>query len=332
MTFDQIINNLKNKVYHPIYFLMGEEPYFIDEISGYIADNVLSESEKGFNQTILYGRDIDVDTIISEAKRFPMMSNHQVLMIKEAQDIKNLDDLLPYVQNPLKSTILVMCYKYKVLDRRKKITKEIEKAGVVFESKKLYENRVQSWVANHLKTKGYDIDPRALMLLTEYIGNEISKIANELDKLMVNLEKGTQINVSHIELNIGISKDFNRFELQKAIGAKNFMKANQIVNYFSSNTSSHPIVVTLSSLFMYFSKVLMYHYITDKSKNNVAAVLEVNPYFVRDYELAARNYGVQKLNQIVAFLKETDLKSKGVGNSTTDGGELLKELVYKIMH
>ena len=332
MTFDQIIADLNNKVYFPFYFLMGEEPYFIDEISNCILNTVLDETEQEFNQTVLYGRDVDVDTIISEAKRFPMMANHQVLVIKEAQVIKNIEDLLSYVQNFLPSTILVICYKYKTLDRRKKAAKLFEKHGVLFESKKLYDNHVQAWITRHLKQMGYKIDPGALVLLTEYLGSEISKIANELEKLIVNLEDQAIIDTSIVESNIGISKDYNRFELQKAIGNRNVIKANRVINYFESNPSSNPLVLTLSSLYGYFAKVLSYHFVKDKSKNNVAAHLQVHPYFVRDYEIAARNYGVKKLCRIMSSLREADLRSKGVNNSTVTGGELLKELLYKIMH
>jgi len=332
MTFDQIISDIKNKVFHPFYFLMGEEPYFIDEITNCIVDNVLDETEKEFNQTILYGRDTDVDTIISEAKRFPMMASHQLVIIKEAQTLKNIENLASYIEHPLVSTILVICYKYKTVDGRKKFAKTLQKHGVLFESKKMYENNVQGWIGKYLKERNYQVNPKGSILLTENLGTDLGKIANELEKLMVNLPEGTEINASHIETNIGISKDYNRFELQNALGSKNVLKANKIVNHFSIDQKNHPNIFTLSSLFIYFSKVLSYHFIVDKTRNNVAALLQVHPYFVGDYETAARNYNVPKLRRVISDLREADMRSKGVGNSTTSEGELLKELVYKIMH
>jgi len=351
MTFEQILSDLKNKVYHPIYFLMGEEPYFIDVITDYIAGNVLDESEKEFNQTILYGRDTDVLTIISQAKRFPMMASHQVVIIKEAQSIRNIEDLLPYIENPLKSTLLVICYKYKTLDKRKKFTKEVGKNSILFEAKKLYENQIQKWINVYLKEKGYQINPKASLLLTEFLGTELSKIANELEKLMLNIPpppraeaalagEGPESNGSdlltitaeHIEENIGISKDFNNFELHNALGTCNILKANQIINYFAANPKNNPLIVTISLLYSFFSKTLSYHHIKDKSKNNVASLLKISPYFVRDYDMAAKQYDVSKLTSIISLLRECDTKSKGLDNATTTDGELLKELVYKIMH
>ena len=332
LTFEQIISDLKNKVYHPVYFLTGEEPYFIDEISDYIAEHVLDETEKEFNQTVLYGRDIDVDGIISEAKRFPMMANHQVVIIKEAQTIKNIENLAPYLEQPLRSTLLVICYKYKKLDGRKKFTKDVAKNGVLFESRKLYENKVQGWIAAHLKEDGYKITPPALVMLTEYLGSDLGTIANELEKLMVNIPKGSEIDADNVEANIGISKEFNRFELQKALGTKNVAKANQIINYFASNPNSNPAVLTISSLVSYFSKLVLYHKLPDKSKNNVASMLKVNPYFVGEYEIAARNYQPEQLLGVIENLRVYDMRSKGVENVSVTGDELVKELVYKILH
>ena len=338
MTFEQILSDLKNKVYHPVYFLMGEEPYFIDVVTDYIAENILDESEKGFNQTILYGRDTDALTIISQAKRFPMMANHQVVIIKEAQSIRNIEDLLPYIKNPLKSTLLVICYKYKTLDKRKKFTKEVGENAILFESKKLYENQIQSWINIYLKEKGYQINPKASLLLTEFLGTDLSKIANELEKLMLNIPAESNgsalltITAEHIEENIGISKDFNNFELHNALGTRNILKANQIINYFAANPKNNPLVVTISLLYSFFSKTFAYHHIKDKSKNNVASMLKINPFFVKDYDIAAKNYNINKLTSVISHLREYDTKSKGLDNATTTDGELLKELVYKIMH
>jgi len=332
MKFEQIISELKNKVYHPIYVLMGEEPFFIDQISDYIEENVLDESEKSFNLTISYGKDTDVHTLISYAKRFPMMANHQVIIIKEAQNLDKIDEFLSYIENPLKSTILVICYKYKTLDKRKTFTKSITKHGVLFESNKLYDNQLPDWIANYVKQKGYTISPKAAILLSEYLGADLSRIVNELGKVMLNVPPKTEISAEHIEQNIGISKDFNVFELQKAIGIKDVFKANQIIAYFASNQKDNPLVVTISNFYQFFSKILIYHSLSDKSRNTVAAALSINPFFVNDYQTAAKSYNPGKLIAIIGYLREYDLKSKGIDNVSATEGELLKELLYKIMH
>lgn len=332
MKFEQIITDLKNKVYYPVYVLMGEEPFFIDQVSNYIEENVLDESEKSFNLTISYGRDTDVQTLISYAKRFPMMANHQVIIVKEAQNLDKIDDFQNYVENPLKSTILVLCYKYKSLDKRKAFTKSVVKHGVLLESDKLYDNQLPDWITNFLKQKGYAISPKAAVLLSEYLGADLSRIVNELGKLMLNVLPGTEISAEHIEKNIGISKDFNVFELQKAIGTKNILKANQIIAYFAANPKDNPLVVTLANFYQFFSKILIFHSLSDKSKNNVASALSINPFFVNDYQVAAKNYNLKKLIEIIGYLREYDLKSKGIDNISADDGELLKELLYKILH
>ncbi|MCK5028703.1 MAG: DNA polymerase III subunit delta [Bacteroidales bacterium] len=334
MNFDQIFTDLKNKIYKPIYFLSGEEPYFIDLLTKYINDNVLTEAEKSFNQTILYGKDTEIHTVINSAKRFPMMANHQVIIVKEAQNIKNIEELIHYANAPLKSTLLVINYKYKTLDKRKKLYKVINEVGVLFESKKLYDNEVPGWVNGYLKSKNKTIDPGAGMLLNEYLGNDLSKIANELDKLIITLPDGEHnINTNHIERNIGISKDYNNFELHKALTQKNVLKANRIVNYFSQNPKNNPFTLTISTLYHFYSKVLAYHFLKNKNdRRNVAATLKVNPYFIGDYEKAAKQYNPKKTVEIISMLREYDLKSKGFNNVSTSQGELLKELVYRILH
>lgn len=332
MKFEAIIKELKNKIYKPIYFLHGDEPYFIDLITSYIADNVLEDSEKSFNQTVVYGKDSVVEDIDNAAKRFPMMSNHQVIIVKEAQDLKKIENLVYYAQNPLKSTILVINYKYKKLAKNKKLYKAIDKNGVIFESKKLYDNQIPAWINNYLKEQNYTINPKASVLLTEFLGNDLSKISNELDKLIITLPKGTEIKAEHIEENIGFSKDFNNFELQNAIKERNVLKANRIIDYFGKNQKDNPIILTIISLFFYFSKVLSYHYLKDKSRNNAASVLKVNPFFVKDYEISAKKYSKAKLISIISILREYDMKSKGLDNATTSPGDLLKEMMFKILH
>jgi DNA polymerase-3 subunit delta len=333
ITYEEIISDLKNRIFKPVYFLAGEEPYYIDLITSYIEDKVLPEAEKAFNQIIMYGDDTNIPSIIDTARRFPMMANHQVVIIKEAQTLKKIDDLLIYLEKPLLSTILVFSYKYKTLDKRTKFYKTLESHGVYFESVRIRDYLIPAWIERYLMTKGIKTDPNASAMLTEYLGTDLHKIVNELDKLLITLPEGKPvITTSLIEKNIGISKDYNNFELQKAIGEKNILKANMIIHYFANNPKDNPITLSIASLFGYFSKLLTYHYITDKSKNNVAAVLKVNPYFVKDYEVAASKYNVSKTVQIISLLRTYDMKSKGFGDAGTDPGDLMKELVYRILH
>lgn len=349
MEFNTIMSELKKKVYRPVYFLMGDEPYFIDIISDYIENNVLDESEKEFNQSVLYGRDINAADVFGAAKRFPMMSEYQVLIVKEAQNIKDLvgrekdkesekqkvkvqSPFEAYLENPQKSTILVICYKYKTVDGRTALAKLIDKHAALFESKKIYDNKVPDWINNYLMGKEYTVGPKASALLTEYLGNNLGKISNELDKLMINLPPKSEITLDHIQTNIGISKDYNVFELQTAIGKKDVLKANRIINYFAANEKENPMVVIVASLYGFFCKLLSYHFVADKSKASVAAALGVNPFFVSDYERAAKSFSVAKLKSIFSYLRDYDLKSKGVENGSANEGELLKELVFKILH
>tara|TARA_R110002153_G_scaffold158858_17_gene310920 strand:- start:1435 stop:2370 length:936 start_codon:yes stop_codon:yes gene_type:complete len=311
---------------------MGEEPYYIDKISDYIEDNVLDESEKGFNQQVMYGRDATIEDIISAAKRYPMMAERQVLIVKEAQDLsKNIENLVSYAENPQPTTVLVLNYKYKKLDKRKKLYKAIAKSGLVYESKKLYENQVSDWIRRVLSGKGYQIEPKASLMLVEFLGTDLSKISNELDKLMIILPKETIINDKHIEDNIGISKDFNNFELKKAIGEKNILKANRIINYFSENPKNNPTVMTISLLNSFFTQLLLFHGLQDKSKAAVAKALGINIYFVEETFLASRNYPMRKVAQVISFLRDADVKSKGVGANQTHE-DILKELLFKILH
>lgn len=333
MTYDKILTDLQNKKFSPVYFLAGDEPYFIDRISDFIEANVLTEEEKAFNQSVLYGKDLDVAAVINAAKRFPMMSSHQVIIVKEAQNIKDIESLIFYTENPLNSTILVINYKYNTLDKRKKLYLSIQNKGIYFESKRLYEDKIPGWISSYLSEKNITIDPGSAMLLVEFLGSDLGKIANELDKLLITLPPGEKrINSTHIEKNVGISKDYNNFELNKALGQKNVLKANRIVNYFAKNQKDNPMAVTMSMLYSYFSKVMLYHFVKDKTRKNVAETLKVNPFFVTDYEIAARNYNTAKVFQIIGLLREYDLKSKGFGNVSTENGELLRELVYKILH
>lgn len=333
MKHNDILKDLKNKVYHPIYFLSGEEPFYIDLISNFIEKNVLDEAEKEFNQQIIYGKDTDISTVIGAAKRYPMMANHNVVIVKEAQHlVKQIDQLDSYLNNPTKSTILVFCYKYKTLDGRKGITKKLSKKSVFFESKPIYENQVPDWINSYLKEKNYTINPKASFLIAEFLGTDLSKIANELEKLTINIPEGTEINAEMVEKNIGISKDFNMFELNKAIGSKDILKANKIINHFAKNEKEHPIQATIAVLYMFFTAILKYHYTKDKNPRNIAAALKVSPFFVKEYQLAAQNYNIRKAVKVIEYIREYDLKSKGVNNISASSGELTKELVFKILH
>ena len=314
---NQIVSDIKDGNIKPIYFLMGEEPYYIDKISEYIEKNVLAEEEKGFNQMVLYGRDVSIDDIISNAKRYPMMAERQVVIIKEAQDLsRTIENLIAYVEKPQPSTVLVVCYKYKSLDKRKK----------------LYENQVGDWIRRVLSGKDYHIEPKATLMLVEFLGTDLSKINNELEKLMIILPKGSTITATSIEENIGISKDFNNFELRKAVGEKRIVKASQIINYFGQNPKSNPLVMTISLLNSFFTQLLIYHGLSNKSKGNVAKALRINPYFVDDYQNASRNYPMRKVSQVISLLRDADVKSKGVGAANISHSDILKELLFKVMH
>ncbi|MCB4797572.1 DNA polymerase III subunit delta [Neotamlana laminarinivorans] len=328
-----LVTDIKNRQLKPIYFLMGEEPYYIDKISDFIEKTILTEEERGFNQMVLYGRDVTVEDIVSNAKRFPMMSEYQVVIVKEAQDLsRNIEKLSSYAQNPQPTTILVVNYKYKKIDKRKSLYKTLKKTGVIFESKKLYENQVADWIRRVLSPKKYAITPKAAQMLVEFLGTDLSKINNELEKLQIILPKGTEITPTHIEENIGISKDYNNFELRKAVGERNIKKAYSIVNYFANNPKDNPMIVTVALLFNFFSQLLYFHGLSDKSPRNVASALKINPYFVNEYIAAARNYPMRKVSAIVGVLREFDVKSKGVNANAVPQGDLLKELLFKIFN
>lgn len=324
-----IINDIRKGNIAPVYFLMGEESYFIDLISKYIETSILTEEEKGFNQTVWYGRDIGMDEIISYAKRYPLMAEKQVIIIKEAQHLaRQIDSLQSYLDNPMPTTVLVFCYKYKTLDKRKKFTKTLAKKAVLFESKKLYENQVPNWMQSVIKANGNTISAKASYMLVEFLGTDLSNIKNELDKLQLIVPKGAEITPQHIEENIGISKDFNNFELQDAIGTKNYQKAFQIIQHFSQDSSGNPFVLTLSLMHNFFTRLLKYHALDNKSQ--APRVLGVSPYFINQYSDAARVYPIRRVSAILADLRELDMMSKGVGASNLAHQDLLKELLIRV--
>lgn len=329
----KITKDIKERNFKPVYFFMGEEPYYIDKLTEFIEENVLEEHERDFNQTVLYGRDVSIEDVIGNAKRFPMMADYQVVIVREAQELaRSIEKLEAYVKNPQTTTILVFAYKYKTLDKRKSLTKEIIKNGVVFESKKLYENQVGDWIKRVLSGQGYGIEPKAAAMLVEFLGTDLSKISNELDKLKIILPKGHTISAKDIEENIGISKDYNVFELRKAIGEGNQLKAYKIIEYFSQNPKDNPLVLTTGQVFSFFSQLLQYHGLKDKSKANVAKVLKVNPFFVSDYEVAFRRYPMKKVSAIVAKLRDIDVKGKGVGANSVTDYDLMKEMLIFIFN
>jgi len=324
----EIVSAIKAKEIQPIYFLMGDEPYYIDKIADFISSNVLTEEERGFNQMVVYGRDTSLEEVVSHAKRFPMMADHQVVIVKEAQHLsRTIEQLVSYVENPQPTTVLVFCYKYKKLDKRKKLHRAILKTGVLFESKKLYENQVADWIRKVLSGRGYTIAPKSSAMLVEYLGTDLSKVNNELEKLYLSIEKGQEITPELIEKHIGISKDYNNFELKKAIAEHNLSKASRIVHYFSQNPKDNPFVVTVTLLHTFFTQLLQYHGLKDQSPKAVAQTLRINPYFVGEYQVAARNYPMKKVSKIISGLRDLDLKGKGLGAQNISHDNLLKELL-----
>ena len=353
MTFEQIIKELKAEKYYSVYFLQGEEPYFIDCISDFIEKSVLNESEKTFDQIVVYGRDVSKETVVGLAKGFPMIAQKRVVIVKEAQNINNLtgskskilnppEDLLEkYLKNPTPSTILVFCYKYKTLDQRTALYKAFEKAGIVFKSEKLKDYKVAAWISDYVKSCDYNIAQTSAILLSEYLGNDLSKICNEVQKLFIGLPKGSTINNDIIEQHIGISKDYNVFELQNAIGKRDLLKINRIINYYAANSKENPIQMVIPMLFKYFVKILIYHRLKDKkdkdkqppSQESICKALGINPYYLKDYADAAKNYSGGKIVDNIHILREYDMRSKGYGTAgNLSDGDLYKELIFRLMY
>lgn len=335
-TYDVILRDLKNKIVHPIYLLEGEEPYFIDLVSDYIENNLLPEAERSFNQTVLYGKDTTINEIRQRAMNYPMFSNYQVLIVKEAQMLRKWEELLKYVEKPVKSTILVLCHRYENFDKRTKVGKLLKESPdcVLMTTKKLREDQVPDWINQYLEDRNFRINHHAAALLVEYVGNELSRVANELEKLILNVATGKEISSDDIEKNIGISKEYNVFELSKALGLKDVLKANRIVNYFKANPKSNPLVLTIGSLYGYFSKIYLMHQAKPKSDSEIVTVLGIKPFsfVINEYKTAARNYSPKKTEQVIALLQDYDLRSKGVNDTGSEEAALLKEMVYKILH
>lgn len=335
LTYEEIMRGIRSKQFAPVYVFQGEEPYYIDLLTDCLIEHALDDSERDFNQTIVYGAETDVATVITAAKRFPMMAARQLVVVKEAKGLKNIDNLHHYVQNPNPSTVLVISYKYDKLDGRKKLALAVKETGVIFESKRVYENKLPAFIASYLQDRGFVIDAKSAQMIADYLGADLSKIANELDKLCIAMSAAIQKRVTPelIEENIGISKDFNNYELQSAIARRDILKANRIVHYFDRNPRDNPIIVTLTVLFGFFSNLMICHFEKDKSEANLMKVLGLRFNFqFADYQSAMRIYNAFKTMEIISLIRQFDARSKGVDNSSASQGELLKELVFKITH
>ena len=334
VTFEQIVTEIKARKYRPVYLFMGDEPYYIDELTDMLTETVLPEEERDFNQSILYGMETNVTAVITMARSYPMMSDHQLIVIKEAQNLSKIEELEVYVKNPLKSTILVLNYKGGSLDKRKKLYAEIDKMGAIFESKKIPEYKIPAFITSYILSKGLSIDQKSAQMLSDYLGNDLSKLTNEIAKLLIAIPPGQmRITADLIEENIGISKDFNNFELLNAIINKNIFKVNQIADYFEKNPKNNPMIMTMSVLFNFFSNLMICYWAKNKTEQGLATELGLrNPYQAKDYVIALKNYNAFKCMEIIGLLRIYDAKSKGVDNNSAPDGELLKELLYKITH
>lgn len=330
--FESIRKDIQNKKFQPIYFLFGDEPYFIDELTKELQKNVLTEDEKAFNEHIFYGNEIQMADIVLQARQFPMMSEYQLIVIKEAQNLKKqLDALSSYVAEPLTSTILVFNYKYGKPDGRNATVKALKKKAVFAESKKLYDNQIPDYIEKVASSKNFKLDPKAKFLLAESIGEDLSRIHNEIDKLKIILKDETLITPELVEKHIGFSKDFNNFELTKALSQGEIKRCFDIIHYFGQNPKDNSIFATLTVLFNFFTKVMLYHTLKSKDNANVASVLKINPFFVKEYQDASRLYPLKKVTKIISYLREADIKAKGVGASGNVSQEdLMRELLYKI--
>jgi DNA polymerase III subunit delta len=331
MTFESLMKDLNAGKYHPIYYLFGEEPYFIDQVSDFIEKNALMEAEKSFNQVILYGKETEFKTIVDEARQFPMMASRRVIIVKEAQEMKTLPELISYIEKPSPSSILVLCHKYKKLDKRTKIAKILDEKAVVFESKKMYDNQVAPWIREFLKSKGLNTETGVPDIIAEYLGADLSKISNELNKMLLNFTSHKTITLIDVKEQIGISKDFDVFELQRVLGEKNFVKAAMIINYFKENPTANPAVMVISSLFTYFNKVMIAKSHASLSDQDLSRQTGVNPFFLKEYRNAAKNYSMSQLIKIFRVLKTADKNSKGIESRRSDDGAIFKDILIGCM-
>jgi DNA polymerase III subunit delta len=336
-TASEVLKDLKKKVFSPLYLLHGDEPFYIDKVSDFIEENALSPTDRSFNQFVFFGKDLSIPALLSHAKRFPMMAERQLIMVKEAQGLQGIEQkemqlaLENYAKNPLSSTILVLVFKAGA-DERKTWVKAFDKTGVMMPSKKMYDNKIPDWILEYCHEKGLKISRKAVEMLCENVGNDLKRLSSEIDKIMLNLRIDEEINAQVVEKFVGISKEYNYFEFQKAIINRDIMRANQIVNFFGANPKDNPLAPIVILLYNFFSKVLLTHATNDKSERNLAVVLGVNPFFTKDYGLAARNYNLAKVVQIIGDIKKLDLKSKGIESGSLSDGEALREMTFRILH
>jgi DNA polymerase-3 subunit delta len=335
----KILTDLQARKFAPVYFLQGEEPYYIDLISDYIQERTLQEHEKSFNQVVVYGKDVTIANILTHARRFPMMADRQVVIVKEAQDILDLNKeigaklLLDYLGKAVPSTVLVFAHKYKSLDKRKELGKKIDKLSVSLTTKKLYDNQLPDFVSDFVKSKKTSIEPNAVQAFCEFVGNDLNRLANEINKVILTLPAGQTITLDHVMNQVGISKEYNIFELQKAIVNNDTLLVAKIVNYFESNTKKNPIIPVVAFLFSFYSKLLASSAATDKSEKGLVSLLKISPFAARDYVTALRRIGDQnRIIRSISDLKEADLKLKGVNNGTESDGQIFRELMWKLMH
>lgn len=341
MTFEEILHDIRAGRFAPVYFLQGEEPFFIDKIEGEIEQRALPEAEKGFNQTILYGKDTDAISLLDVLRRYPMMSERQVVILREAQEMKGLADLLSYIENPMPTTLFVISHKYKKVDGNTKLGKALKAKSLVFESKKLYDNQVADWVTGYCRSRNLSIEPPAAALLAEYLGTDLAKITNEVDKLALNLPAGATVNAAHVQEYVGISKEYNVFELQKALAARDLPKIARIEQHFRANIRRNPLIPTLNSLYAFFSKVYALHFLKDKPDQELVKALDLrSEWFLKDYKAALRSFTLPQTEAVLGLLREYDLRSKGVDiqrpapefNDSTEEEDLLQELFYRMLH
>lgn len=333
LSFDAIMSQISRREFKPVYFLMGDESYYIDRITDAILDRVLEEGEKDFNEIVRYGGDVNVADIVNEARFYPSFAQYRVVVIKEAQEVKKLEDLVNYVEKPLFSTILVINYKNGNFDRRKKLIAEVEKHGILFESKKLYDNQLPSWVNVFVEKKGLKIDPKASQMLADFIGADLNRMAGELEKLLITMPQNqTRITPELVERNIGISKEYNNFEFLKAVVQKDILKANRIAIYFEKNPKNNPLNVTLIVLHNFFSNLMLCHYLPNKNEAGVMQGLKIQAFQARDYMFGLRNFSPFKTMEIISLIRECDANMKGIGDTGSSNGDLLRVLLFKILH
>ncbi len=335
-TFEKVLKDLQEKKFAPLYFLQGDEPFYIDQVSDFIEQNALTPAEKGFNQTIVYGKDVNISQVLDASRRFPMMAQRQVVIVKEAQSITDIgkkegqEKLLSYAANIVPTTILVFAYKHKKLDGKTKLYKELDKNGILLDSKKLYDNQLPDWIVQYGNGKGIKIIPKAAYLLAEYIGNDLSRIGNEIDKILLNYDTKVDIDEQMVTKHVGISKEYNVFELQKALAQRNVLKSHQILQYFEANPKSNPGIMVVANLFTFFSRLLIVHQHKNLAARDLATKVGVNPFFMNEYLAASRNYPLAKNAQVISYLNEADLRLKGVENNASES-QVLKEMILKIL-